>query len=278
MIVSGGKKLMNSNNPNKKDNRLHTIQFEVHLVDHCNLNCQMCDHFSPLATPFYLEPQNFQNDISQLAYLFNGRATYIRLLGGEPLLHPQITSFFSISRKFFKDTSIELYTNGILLPNLPDSFWEAIKKEKIKICITKYPIAFDYDKLEQSLICNNVSFCYVNPDPIKTSWKLPLNLTQQQDSIENYMACNMGNDCIMLKNGILYPCTIPPNIEHFNFYFNKNVQVSQKDGINIYTAKNSQEILEFLCHPIPFCSNCNVKARTYNHKWKTSKKIITEWS
>ena len=28
---------------------------EVHVVNHCNLNCAGCNHFAPLADPWYID-------------------------------------------------------------------------------------------------------------------------------------------------------------------------------------------------------------------------------
>ena len=33
----------------------HLRGFELHLVDHCNLNCRGCTHFSPLAEKKFFE-------------------------------------------------------------------------------------------------------------------------------------------------------------------------------------------------------------------------------
>lgn len=32
------------------------LRFDVHLVEHCNLNCRYCGHYSPLAKEEYLAP------------------------------------------------------------------------------------------------------------------------------------------------------------------------------------------------------------------------------
>lgn len=258
--------------------RLNRIKFEVHVVDHCNLNCQMCDHFSPLAQPFFLKEENFENDMKRMAELFNGEAEYVRLLGGEPLLHPNIEGFFEIARRYFKNADIYLYTNGLLLPKVSEHFWKEIKKNSIKIWLTKYPIEFDYEKVEKKLKEEKIDFYYENPNWVKTSWKLPMNLLEKQNYRRNYMICTIGNMWPLLKNGILYPCPLPPNIEHFNKYFKKEIELSPMDGIDIYRAKDANEILDFLCRPIPFCGNCNVKERTRNYKWKTSKRSLDEWS
>lgn len=81
----------------------------------------------------------------------------------------------------------------------------------------------------------------------------------------------------MLKEGRLYTCTVAPNIEHFNRYFNKNLYLSDRDSIDIYKAETIGEITDFLAKPIPFCRYCNVAGREYGLEWEQSKKNISEW-
>ncbi|GBF33353.1 hypothetical protein DCCM_2452 [Desulfocucumis palustris] len=258
--------------------RHDTIQFEVHLADHCNLNCQMCDHFSPLAEESYLTPEQFMRDIERLSYLFNECASYIRLLGGEPLLNPRVADMFSIARRGFPSANIELYTNGILLPDQNRLFWQSCCENAVNIVVTKYPIGFDYRKIE--LLCeeHGVRLFYNNPEPIKTSWHLPLDISGSNTAVEQHRKCDMANRCIMLKHGRLYPCTVAPNIEHFNRYFSMNLCLSPNDGIDIFEDVTAEQILSFLCMPIPFCRYCAIERQTYHHVWQTSKRQLSEWT
>jgi len=59
---------------------------ELHLTDHCNLNCKGCGHYCPLAPPQYADLQQYHSDMRRLRQLFRNVRT-IRLMGGEPLLH-----------------------------------------------------------------------------------------------------------------------------------------------------------------------------------------------
>ena len=61
---------------------------EHHIVDHCNLNCAGCSHFSPLARPWIEDFETFKLDFKQLYNITKGDIHTIRLMGGEPLLHP----------------------------------------------------------------------------------------------------------------------------------------------------------------------------------------------
>lgn len=251
---------------------------EIHLSEHCNLNCQCCSHFSQLAEEEFLDIEIFEKDIKRLSELSNGEINKIHLLGGEPLLNPNCERFFEITRKYFKKTKIKLVTNGILLLKQNNSFWKSMKENNITLAPTKYPIKIDWDKIKE--ICKNMDIklsFYNNENIEKTSFKNPLNLEGKENPEWNFRNCWLSNNCLFLDKGKLYTCTVPPVIRHFNKFYNKNIPVSANDYIDIHEAKNYQEILQFLAKPIPFCKYCDVKNRKGDIPWKTSTKKIEEY-
>ena len=58
----------------------------------------------------------------------------------------------------------------------------------------------------------------------------------------------------------------------------KNIPLEKTDYIDIFKAKNKDEILEFMSKPIPFCRFCDVLRRKPGYKWETSEKDISEWT
>lgn len=123
-------------------------KIDIHLTDHCNLNCKGCTHFSPLSEEFYLKIEDFNKDITRMAQLSKGRIKFIFLLGGEPLLHPSVTEFFSIARELFPKTRIVIITNGILLNKQENSFWQACKDSDIELWVSDYSLTLDYKAAE----------------------------------------------------------------------------------------------------------------------------------
>lgn len=253
------------------------LDFEVQLVEHCNLNCASCSHFCPVAEPSFLDIKIYEKDIKRLAKLFNNEANFIRLMGGEPLLHPDIIQFFDVTRKYFPNSIIDLDTNGILLISKKESFFEAVSRNNINISVTKYPIGLDYDKIIEKCKKYNAPFRFFDDQKVRKFNLLPLDLEGRQQIERNFISCYLANCCHTLKNGKLYTCSTIPHIEHFNNYFNKNLKVCKNDYIDIYEAKSGNEILEFLAKPAPFCRYCNVKNRCGDLDWKTSNKDIKEW-
>lgn len=259
---------------------LPELQFEVDLANHCNLNCKFCDHFSPLAEKRYPKFEQFEKDMNRLSFLFKGHAKRIFLLGGEPLLNSSIHKYMKCVRDAFPIADILVYTNGLLLEKMGREFWEECKRSAIRIAITKYPISENvYQKMEEKCNHEQADWEYVgNTSICKYSYHYPLDLDGKQDARDMFLHCNNANECITLKEGKLYTCSVAPNIENFNKYFQQNIELNQDDGIDIYEANTAREILTFLSCPISFCRYCKVHERTYDHKWGISNKEISEWT
>lgn len=60
-------------------------------------------------------------------------------------------------------------------------------------------------------------------------------------------------------------------------FFGLDMELSDKDSINIYKVWNFEEIARFLITPIPFCRYCNLKVKPEQQEWSVSKKRMDEW-
>ena len=119
------------------------IRFIVDIVDHCNLNCKGCGHFSPLAPKSFLDIETFETDLRRLNVLLNGEIFCLELMGGEALLHPQLEDFLRITAKYVSGEK-NLCTNGVLLSTLPNRIYQLCAQTGITICVTMYPIDIDW--------------------------------------------------------------------------------------------------------------------------------------
>jgi hypothetical protein len=257
---------------------LTTVVFS--LVEHCNLNCRGCDHFAPLAEKQFLDIGIFERDIHRLAELSGGNVGTIKLMGGEPLLHPEKEKFFSLARDRFPASRVELVTNGMLLKKQPDDFWTACRKNGVTIVPTKYPICIDWGAVKEKTRTEQVAFNFYGSTEteLKTSYHIPFDINGTQDTALNFMHCFHANNCRELKDGRLYTCTVMPHMHHFNKTFGKNMILSEADSIDIHKTKDMKNVLEFLAGPVPFCRYCNVLGRTWGHPWRSSKREIEEWT
>jgi len=254
-----------------------SFPIEVHVTEHCNLNCKGCNHFSCLAEEEYLEVERFEKDFRRLAELSRNFFD-IKILGGEPLLHPRITEFFDIARKYFPSTSIQITTNGILLAKQPPEFWQNCRKNRIKVFISQYPVKLDKKEIKRIAGKHNVKIVYRGTTVESRMCKMPLDLTGSQNMKKSYQKCAISwGCCVTLREGRIYTCCFAAHIKFFNKFFNQNLIVGDNDFIDIYKINSRKEIIDFLEKPFPFCRYCKTSEIQFAQRWDITKKEITEW-
>lgn len=268
------------------------IRFEIHLTDKCNLNCAGCIHFSSLCDDLqFLDIYLYEKDCKRISELSRGVCADIRILGGEPLLHPNVNSFLEITRKYFPVVPndnrygiIELVTNGILLPKQRDSFWQCCKDNNIRVVVSDYPIRINNDFILQKADKFGVDLKMYS-DKIDermtgsaNQWaKIPIDIHGSQDVKKSFGECFLAGSCFQLVNGRIYKCARIAYINYFNKTFNQDLKTELDDYIDIYEAKSIEEILDKLTMPAQFCRYCDIQNTTWNNPWMTSKKIIDEY-
>ncbi len=134
-----------------------TIEYlEIHLSDSCNLKCNNCSHFCFLVDKLILTDINdFKKDLEELSKKIDIKT--IRLMGGEPLLHPQINDFLYYTRYFFPKSIIKLVTNGLLIHTKNSDFWNCIRTNNIFIDLTYYPRYKNYlNEVKDIIKVNNL--------------------------------------------------------------------------------------------------------------------------
>lgn len=261
-----------------KQNPLQKLQFEVDVVSHCNLNCKCCSQFSCIAEEEYIDIHKMENDFKRLGELFDGEAKRIYLIGGEPLLHPQITTCMEIARRYFHKGEISVFTNGLLLLKCGEAFWRECRKSDISIIITKYPISLDYQKIMNKAEEEGIRFSFFGTsEDFKYMTNLALDIQGKQDVEKNFVSCAEANNCIKLRDGKLFTCTRPAAIYRFNRFFGKNLELSDEDSIDIYKERTREEILKKLAAPIPFCRYCNIFGERKASEWGQTERKIEEW-
>lgn len=258
----------------------HTkLRFEIDVAGHCNMVCAGCAHFSPLCREDFADLTETERDFARLSQLFGGEVEYIHLIGGEPLLHPQIAEFAALARRYFPIGRIEIVTNGTLLPRQDKSFWQTCRDCDIILSVTRYPTSFKYEELPALAALHGVQFQFYNHSGEETVTfnKLKLSPLGGHDPDRNFLNCYLANECIFLYQGRLYPCSVISHIRYFNEYFNQDIPVTDKDSIDIYAAQTKKEILDFLAQPVPFCAYCDIGGRKHSLPWRLTKREISEW-
>jgi MoaA/NifB/PqqE/SkfB family radical SAM enzyme len=267
-------------NAKKHHRPLTSLIMGVYATEHCNLNCKSCTAFSPIAGETFLNIESYKKDMAKLAELTGGKLSSFYVTGGEPLLHPRLLDIFGIAREYFPETPIGFMTNGILLLKMSETFWTQCGQYAVSIGISRYPISIDIEKIREKGKAHSIEIGYVGGSdvPVKSMWKYPLDVEGKQPLSRSYALCSQINRCITMKEGKIYACNTIAGIGHFNRYFNKNLEVTKADVLELHNVKDIQEIYEYLCTPKPFCKYCNRKGVELGIQYGASKREIKEWT
>lgn len=253
------------------------VSLEHHITDHCNLNCAGCSHFSPLSKPWIESFDLFKEEWDRV-HDKGLQIQRIRILGGEPLLNPDLDKMLAYLRPLFPNSDINVVTNGILLERQKPKLLPIFQRNNISITISVYPglnldlrkILYGFPKIEAY---DKAQF-----------WNISLH--EEPTFIPKYafQACFSATDahCSYLKDGRIYPCPILPNIPHLIEYFPKlkdypigKVDVTE-GGITI-EDHSIEEIEQFLTKENQICSFCNSWRAKQSGPWHRTNYEITEW-
>lgn len=269
-------------NCNEKMRQKNYLEYLVlNILDHCNLRCKGCDHFACLAEPYFVSFDFIRKDLKRMQELFAGEnIMQIAVMGGEPLLHPDLLLILKEVRTCFPHAVIRLTTNGLLLLKQVDDFWKVCREERVTIVNTKYPINLDYSKIQEKAKKEGVEFRYfegTGEGIVKKSFKKIINLSGDSDINDSFLKCHISNYGNFLMEGKLYGCPFScQSYRIFNKKFGTDLKLTNKDYLNIYEVESSKEIFEFVSKPRPYCGYC--EGITKGFDWSRSQKEISEWT
>jgi hypothetical protein len=113
---------------------VHNANLEIMAAHGCNLTCRSCTHASPILRPKDIaDPQSTYRELGLLARSYRPRR--VKLLGGEPLLHPDPVGLARAVRDSGITDNVTVVTNGVLLPRQGPDFWAAVNE----VWVSVYP-------------------------------------------------------------------------------------------------------------------------------------------
>ena len=238
------------------DGMIRTSRLEINVVHHCNLTCRGCSHMSPVAPRFFISPEKLFSDLRVLAG--HCHTECVSLLGGEPLLHPQLLAVISAVRESGIGNRIRIVTNGLLLHSISESMWKSVDE----IHVSLYP--FTPMKIRDFATCrthaqrNSVSLNIRYQDHFSEYFYETGN---QDESLVSriYRTCTTPREdsCHTLCEGIYYKC--PQAVFIPMIHRNRPDLVTAQDGINIHGSRRlAEDLAEYLSASIPLaaCRYC----------------------
>ncbi len=231
---------------------------ECDLLDHCNLNCRGCGHLSNLMPERYLHELDFEHDFSRLSQLFESIDT-IRLMGGEPLLHPKLHRFLFITRNNFPYANLRVVTNGLLLPSVSQEVFQAMKKCQAVLDISLYPPTFQRWKEIKSVLTKN-DISYHLTEPIVTFSRF-CDTKKVGDYHEIFNRCT--DPCFCLYDGMLSRCGFGRMIQRIKRFFPDEskdfwCEVDNNLTVPIHNQElDGLDVNNLLSRPSKLCAYCH---------------------
>lgn len=239
------------------DGRILTDGLEVVITAHCNLRCRACAYLSPVMPTVTIPPGQIQRDLSALARCYH--ASEARVLGGEPLLHPELVTVLQAVRASGVSDRVRVITNGLLLPRMPASFWHLVDE----ISVSMYPGR----ELDGDTVTDAASTATKYGVRLRTKYFRYFRESYAELGTDDptlveriYRTCQMANvwRCNTVLNGYLYRC---PQSAFLPSLFGQQGADGEPplDGLEITVSPDfGDQLLAFLESPEPLasCAHC----------------------
>jgi len=245
---------------------------EFHVADHCNLNCKACEHYSGLVKePHFPNLKKFTRDFERL-HEFIDDINMIRILGGEPLLNPELNEYIKLSRRLYPQAIIHVVTNALLLPKMPEEFFETLRQCNAGITISFYPpLESKMPAIKNFVESKRVSLFIGS---LYKTFTMKQTLNRHDRPQEIFLQCLQAT-CHNLYEGKIAACFLPFTTKYFNAYYGKNLP---EDGaLDLYDPTLTTEKLKaHLLKPFERCRYCTSPVTV---DWSTIKNPspITDW-
>lgn len=176
---------------------------EVPVTDLCNLNCKGCLFAcNAMAGNNHINKDQIVRDAVRMKELFED-IPWIRILGGEPLMHPDIIEIMDRFRNIYTDSEIDLCTNGLLIPKMPDIFFESLRKNKITLHISGYkPTYYMLDAIDAKLKKEKIIYSILKRDTFLKYYTIAPDNSENK----NFLNC-IASGCRELYQGRLIRCS-----------------------------------------------------------------------
>ena len=258
-------------------------KLDVQVCDHCNLRCAGCLHFAPLAKKRFLDLDEYAHDLEALAAIdgIEGYFGSIVLMGGEPLLHPNIVEVVRTTRSRLPNENIDLCTNGLLLKRMGDDFWDAIAECGVRIAISPYPIKINYEELARLVRSKGARAEFAGDITGAAKDKqefihLALDPEGKCDPVRSFASCPFGGCFMQLSRGAIWPCQVSALHGAFARRFGYGMRDEPEDSLALGVIGSADDIEDFRRKPHPMCRYCDNDALTVA-PWGQSEFLAEEW-
>lgn len=170
---------------------------DLNVAASCNNRCVACSHASPFTKPCFMSSTTMVEDLAAIKPFLH--FSTLQLVGGEPTLHPGLSSLITLARLSGVGQGVSVITNGRLLPRMKADFWKALdylqlsiypnlEKGVVELILERqkeFGFGFGMTKFDEF-------YLQFSPEP-----------TNGEESFRN---CVWKSDCYTIHEGYFYLC------------------------------------------------------------------------
>ncbi len=239
------------------DPRLHRPAAEINLTEHCNLKCAGCNHASHLLPKKFVDLETVRRDLERLATVL--LLDELKLVGGEPLLHPQLLDILRIARASGVAKQLTLVTNGVLLHKLPDEAYWLIDR----LWVSRYPgvkVQFDLAALQKKCAQHDIVLWHKETNEFQLSLiNRPIEDARVVQEIFDQCAYAHVWSCHTIYEGRYYKCSPAPFVPARVGLLGQPFTEEPADFVDLHAATDLRQALErYLAdrRPLTACRYC----------------------
>lgn len=235
--------------------RVHSLEYPI--TDHCNLRCANCDHASPLLHDEFASVERFRADLEAVVPVMT--AGDFRILGGEPLLHPQLLELLRIARALHIADTVTLITNGVLLHKAPVELWECIDR----LWVSVYPgvaLRMSIDAIRERCEQHGV---FPDIRNINSFHRTLVNHRNTDPVLVQsiFDSCKLTHEwqCYTLYDGYFFKCAPAPYLTKRLALRGMQTVPANVDGVKLAGTPDLRSSLEAYlssCRPLNACAYC----------------------
>lgn len=185
------------------ERRIILEKMDLHICSKCTLNCKYCSSMiSFFKNPGIFPKKEILFDFAAIEKYVD-RFDTVNLIGGEPLLHPDLPEIIEALTKYKKVKKITVVTNGTICPS-PELI-QSLKNKKVYVVISNYfPLSKELNRILPLFRSENILF------DLQTSFFNDYGrrgrLNRSIDEMEYAFSNCLETLCRTLLHGKLYLC------------------------------------------------------------------------
>lgn len=243
-----------------RDKALHLGYFEVVVTTRCTLKCKNCANLMQ----YYRQPMHVQWDVIEKSVKkfleCIDRVEKVGILGGEPLLYPELDKVIYLLEASPKVKTIRIVTNGTLIPK-DENILKALTGRKVVVQLNNYLNAYAgvADELAKLFDERKIKYKLLKKDG--TEWvdygDLSSRNRSEEELTEQFKRCRI--ECRSLYNGKLYYCPRSGHGMDLKLLSEVNKDYVDLADSNSTVEETREKLYELLCEKkyIEACNHCD---------------------